>query len=145
VYLATGALEIPGEREDAAEEPSRRPIGRVLAAVSAADGHGLLRAMETDQPPGTLDGRLAGAGPEHEEHRRRPLPHDRPGSTPRLNITTIGVLGAGQMGSGIAQVAAGAGYQVILVDASPDIAEKGKAKVMAILAKVVEKGKMKAE
>ena len=35
-----------------------------------------------------------------------------------MDITTIGVLGAGQMGGGIAQVAAAAGYQVVLADAS---------------------------
>jgi 3-hydroxybutyryl-CoA dehydrogenase len=62
-----------------------------------------------------------------------------------MNITTIGVLGAGQMGGGIAQVAAAAGYEVVLADASQDLADKGKAKIGAILGKQVEKGKMKAE
>lgn len=62
-----------------------------------------------------------------------------------MNITTIGVLGAGQMGGGIAQVSAAAGYQVVLVDASQELAEKGKAKIAAILGKQVEKGKMTAE
>jgi 3-hydroxybutyryl-CoA dehydrogenase len=62
-----------------------------------------------------------------------------------MNITTIGVLGAGQMGGGIAQVAAAAGYDVVLADASQDLADKGKAKIGAILGKQVEKGKMKAE
>ena len=61
------------------------------------------------------------------------------------NITTIGVLGAGQMGGGIAQVAAAAGYQVVLADASQDLADRGRSKIAAILGKQVEKGKMKAE
>src|SRR5271170_1294245 len=59
-------------------------------------------------------------------------------------IKTIGVLGAGQMGSGIAQVAAGCGLSVLLVDAKLDLAEKGKAKIAAILGKLVEKGKFNA-
>ncbi len=59
-----------------------------------------------------------------------------------MDITTIGVLGAGQMGGGIAQVAAAAGYPVVLVDASQELAEKGKAKIAAVLAKQVAKGKM---
>ena len=60
-------------------------------------------------------------------------------------IRTIGVLGAGQMGGGIAQVAAQAGYQVKLADASRDLAEKGRAKIAAILQKQVDKGKLSAE
>lgn len=62
-----------------------------------------------------------------------------------MEITTIGVLGAGQMGGGIAQVAAAAGYQVVLADASQDLADKGKAKIAAVLGRQVEKGKMKIE
>ena len=41
-------------------------------------------------------------------------------------IKTIGVLGAGQMGGGIAQVAAGAGFDVVLVDASLELADRGQ-------------------
>jgi 3-hydroxybutyryl-CoA dehydrogenase len=62
-----------------------------------------------------------------------------------MDIRTIGVLGAGQMGGGIAQVAAAAGYDVVLCDASKELAEKGRAKIAAVLGKQVEKGKMKAE
>jgi 3-hydroxybutyryl-CoA dehydrogenase len=60
-------------------------------------------------------------------------------------IRAIGVLGAGQMGGGIAQVAATAGYQVILADASLDLAQKGRAKIDAVLAKQVAKGKMQGD
>jgi 3-hydroxybutyryl-CoA dehydrogenase len=61
------------------------------------------------------------------------------------DLKTIGILGAGQMGGGIAQVAAQAGYAVRLADASLELADKGKKKIAAILAKQVEKGKMTAE
>lgn len=61
------------------------------------------------------------------------------------SIKTIGVLGAGQMGGGIAQVAAAAGYDVVLVDASQDLAERAKKRIGAILGKQVEKGKMTAD
>lgn len=57
-------------------------------------------------------------------------------------ITRIGVLGAGQMGAGIAQTAAQAGFQVDFADQSREFAEKGKAKIAAQLKKLVEKGKM---
>jgi 3-hydroxybutyryl-CoA dehydrogenase len=57
-------------------------------------------------------------------------------------IRTIGILGAGQMGSGIAQVAAQAGYDVKLADANLELAQKGVAKIEAILRKQVEKAKI---
>lgn len=62
-----------------------------------------------------------------------------------MEIRKIGVLGAGQMGGGIAQVAAAAGYDVVLADASLELAQKGRGKIEAVLGKQVEKGKMKAE
>ncbi|MEM9695862.1 MAG: 3-hydroxyacyl-CoA dehydrogenase NAD-binding domain-containing protein [Myxococcota bacterium] len=57
-------------------------------------------------------------------------------------VSTIGVVGAGQMGRGIAQVAAGAGYKVMLSDANLELAQKGKAKIDKQLARLVEKGKL---
>lgn len=57
-------------------------------------------------------------------------------------IQVIGVLGAGQMGSGIAQVAAASGWTVRLADASVELAAKSKAKIAAGLKKLVEKGKV---
>lgn len=62
-----------------------------------------------------------------------------------MGITTIGVLGAGQMGSGIAQVAAAAGYTVLLADVSQELAEKGRGKIAAILGRQVDRGRMTAE
>jgi 3-hydroxybutyryl-CoA dehydrogenase len=58
------------------------------------------------------------------------------------DIQTLGVLGAGQMGSGIAQVAASSFLDVVLADATLDRAERGKARIAAGLAKLVDKGKM---
>jgi 3-hydroxybutyryl-CoA dehydrogenase len=55
---------------------------------------------------------------------------------------TIGIVGAGQMGSGIAQVAAQSGCDVVLTDVTLALAEKGKAGIDKALAKQVEKGKM---
>jgi 3-hydroxybutyryl-CoA dehydrogenase len=59
-------------------------------------------------------------------------------------IETMAVVGAGQMGSGIAQVAAQAGLKVVLADAAPDLARKAHDKLSASLAKLVEKGKLPA-
>jgi 3-hydroxybutyryl-CoA dehydrogenase len=59
-----------------------------------------------------------------------------------VDIKTIGVIGAGQMGAGIAQVAAQAGLTVVLLDANKELAEKARAKIGDMLAKQVAKGKM---
>jgi 3-hydroxybutyryl-CoA dehydrogenase len=58
------------------------------------------------------------------------------------SIKKIGVLGAGQMGSGIAQSAAQAGFEVYLADQSKEFSEKGKARIAAQLKKLIEKAKI---
>jgi 3-hydroxybutyryl-CoA dehydrogenase len=55
---------------------------------------------------------------------------------------TVCVVGAGQMGSGIAQVAAVAGYDVTLVDVAPQQLERARSGIEASLAKLVEKGRV---
>lgn len=61
------------------------------------------------------------------------------------SIKRVGVVGAGQMGRGIAQVAAATGLEVVLSDASLELAQKGKDKIGKVLSRQVEKGKMTAE
>lgn len=53
----------------------------------------------------------------------------------------IGVLGAGTMGSGIAQVAAQSGHKVVLVDVNKEALEKAKNSLTKIFNRLVEKGK----
>jgi 3-hydroxybutyryl-CoA dehydrogenase len=60
-------------------------------------------------------------------------------------IKTIGVVGAGTMGNGIAQVAAAAGYNVIMSDIEDRFVQNGIKNVEKFLAKSVEKGKMAAD
>ena len=57
-------------------------------------------------------------------------------------METIGVIGAGQMGSGIAQVAAAAGFSVQLIDLQPQSIEKSKASIQKSLNKLESKGKL---
>jgi len=60
------------------------------------------------------------------------------------DIKKVGVLGCGLMGSGIAQVAAAAGYQTKVRDVAQPILDKAKAGIEKSLAKFVEKGKLPA-
>ena len=59
-------------------------------------------------------------------------------------MTRLCVVGAGQMGSGIAQVAAVAGYDVTLVDVSPAQLDRARAGIERSLAKLVSKGSVDA-
>ncbi len=54
----------------------------------------------------------------------------------------IGVLGSGSMGSGIAQVAATAGHEVLLYDNNPTALERAQGKLLKILNRLVEKGRI---
>jgi len=58
---------------------------------------------------------------------------------------TVGVVGCGLMGSGIAQVAAEAGYAVVVREVSDDLLKKGLGKIDAFLQKGVDKGKLTPE
>lgn len=60
-------------------------------------------------------------------------------------MQSVAIIGAGQMGAGIAQVSAGAGYQVLLSDVKLEVAEKAKAYIENMLARAVSKEKMEAQ
>ena len=62
-----------------------------------------------------------------------------------MEIKKFGVIGAGQMGNGIAQVAASSGLQVIMNDIKDEFVQKGLANIAKNLSRNVEKGKMTAE
>ena len=62
-----------------------------------------------------------------------------------MSILTIGVIGAGQMGNGIAHVSAQAGLTVVMQDISEAFAAKGVANIDKNLQRGVDKGKLTAE
>ncbi len=60
-------------------------------------------------------------------------------------MQAVGVIGAGQMGAGIAQVSAQAGYRVLLADVSKERAEAGKTGIAKQLGRLVEKEKIEPQ
>jgi 3-hydroxybutyryl-CoA dehydrogenase len=62
--------------------------------------------------------------------------------TAKKLITTIGLVGAGQMGKGIAQVAAQTGYRVIVVEPYEEMIEKAQKEISGNLSRAVEIGKI---
>lgn len=98
---------------------------------------------------------LKGQHPKHQQNPTLFAPPDlaglaskycyfcSPENMTKLKPTSpIGVLGAGTMGSGIAQVAAMAGHPTILFDSNPAMLEKSKADLNKTLARLVEKSKI---
>jgi len=61
------------------------------------------------------------------------------------NINTVGIVGAGTMGSGIAELAASAGRDVVLLDLEKDIAENAVAKIEKSLGRLARRGKIDEE
>jgi 3-hydroxyacyl-CoA dehydrogenase/enoyl-CoA hydratase/3-hydroxybutyryl-CoA epimerase len=68
----------------------------------------------------------------------------RPAGIAPLHCRTLGIVGAGMMGSGIAQMAAQRGIDVVLLDRDAAAAERGKEAAQKRLARLVEKGRMEA-
>lgn len=59
-----------------------------------------------------------------------------------MKISRVGVLGAGLMGSGIAEVSARAGYDTVVREVSDDLVQKGIERIEKSLSRAVEKGKL---
>jgi 3-hydroxyacyl-CoA dehydrogenase / enoyl-CoA hydratase / 3-hydroxybutyryl-CoA epimerase len=68
----------------------------------------------------------------------------RPAAVPAKKFKTIGVLGAGFMGAGIAYVSALAGLDVVLVDRDPETAQKGKDHSQKLMTELVSRGRATA-
>jgi 3-hydroxyacyl-CoA dehydrogenase/enoyl-CoA hydratase/3-hydroxybutyryl-CoA epimerase len=67
----------------------------------------------------------------------------RPEDVPPTQIGTVGIIGAGFMGAGIAYVSALAGLQVILIDRDQEAADKGKAHIHKTMTDQINKGRAK--
>src|SRR5579863_6507869 len=62
-----------------------------------------------------------------------------------MSIGTVGVIGAGQMGAGVAQVAAQSGVKVLLTDISEDYVARGRESVARNLDRMIQRGRFKLE
>jgi 3-hydroxyacyl-CoA dehydrogenase / enoyl-CoA hydratase / 3-hydroxybutyryl-CoA epimerase len=67
----------------------------------------------------------------------------RPANFPPSKLSTVGIIGAGFMGAGIAYVTAMAGLQVILIDRDQESADKGKAHIHKMITDQINKGRAK--
>ena len=62
-----------------------------------------------------------------------------------MSIESIAVIGAGQMGNGIAQVAALSGYNVVMIDVKSEFIQRGMDSINSSLSKLASKGKITQE
>jgi 3-hydroxybutyryl-CoA dehydrogenase len=63
----------------------------------------------------------------------------------KMEIKKIGVVGAGQMGSGISEVAVSSGFEVLMRDVNQEAIERGKRRITANLEKRVQKGRITSD
>src|SRR5260370_19514238 len=62
-----------------------------------------------------------------------------------MSVSTVGIIGAGQMGAGVAQVAAQAGVNILLNDVSEEMCRRGLETVERNLDRMVQRGRLKLE
>jgi 3-hydroxybutyryl-CoA dehydrogenase len=62
-----------------------------------------------------------------------------------MSVSTVGIIGAGQMGAGVAQVAAQAGVNILLNDVSEELCRRGLETIERNLDRMVQRGRMKLE
>jgi 3-hydroxybutyryl-CoA dehydrogenase len=62
-----------------------------------------------------------------------------------MAIATVGIVGLGTMGAGIAEVVARHGYQVVALEMDPDALERGRGRIVGSTARAVSRGKLSAE
>ncbi len=62
-----------------------------------------------------------------------------------MSVTTVGIIGAGQMGGGVAQVAAQAGVNVLLNDVSDELVKRGFAAIERNLDRMIQRGRFKPD
>ena len=77
-----------------------------------------------------------------KETSRLSKTHAPPSVRRGMEISRIAILGAGQMGNGIAQVAACAGYEVTMIDIEQSFVDRGMASIESSLSKLVSKERM---
>jgi 3-hydroxybutyryl-CoA dehydrogenase len=63
----------------------------------------------------------------------------------KMEIKTIGVVGAGQMGSGVAEVAITSGFNVLMRDVTTEAVQKGRSRIATDFDRRIQKGKMTAD
>ena len=69
----------------------------------------------------------------------------RPKDVAPSKVKKVGILGAGMMGGGIAYVSAKAGIDVVLLDSTQELADKGKAYSQGLLDGAIKKGRSTTE
>src|SRR5688572_15064663 len=152
--------ELPTKRLDTDQHAPFRYRSWMLREVAAQERAGFVGATLAHQHAGAPDRRwrarrAADAAAEQEQQPREhrapmlPLRRERPLSmsteSTSVPIERVAVVGAGQMGAGIAQVAARAGLRVTLSDQAESQAVQAKSKLEARLRKQQAEGKVAAD
>jgi len=149
----TGALAVPPEDATAIEATAVRILGKSRGQTAPGEALRLVRtAAFTKLADGLADERatfLRLRDSDESAALRHVFFAERSAGkvgglesvVPR-RIDTVGIVGTGLMGSGIAVATLNAGYRVIGIEQTEDAAEKGRARITAVLQKAVQTGRL---
>ena len=128
------------EEEHLASSAQLGPPSSVEPTVRPGHARQVAMKRERDRPQGcrTTPRRGASRGPPKVTHSQRPDAYRERHLRPVSNaIERVGVIGAGQMGAGIAEVSAKAGADVVVFEPTDELAAAGKARIEASLDRAV--------
>ncbi|WFS21769.1 3-hydroxyacyl-CoA dehydrogenase NAD-binding domain-containing protein [Rhizobium rhododendri] len=149
----TGQLAVPQQNIAAVEAAAAKVVGKSRGQTAPVEAVRLVRlATYATLADGLSDERTTFLGLRDSEQsaalrhvffaeRAAGKVDGLAGIAPR-SIETVGIVGTGLMGSGIAVATLGAGFRVVAVEQTEDAADKGRERIAATLQKAVQTGRL---
>ncbi|WFR99925.1 3-hydroxyacyl-CoA dehydrogenase NAD-binding domain-containing protein [Rhizobium tumorigenes] len=152
----TGQLAVPQQNIAAVEAAAAKVVGKSRGQTAPVEAVRLVRlATSATLDDGLSDERTTFVGLRDSEQsaalrhvffaeRTAGKVDGLAGIAPR-SIDTVGIVGTGLMGSGIAVATLGAGFRVVAIEQTEDAADKGRARIATMLQKAVQIGRLDAD
>jgi 3-hydroxyacyl-CoA dehydrogenase len=154
-FRKTGSLEVPSSNEDDIDAAKRKILSKAKGQIAPGEAVSLIEnAGQTPLTDGLARERAAflalKQSPQSAALRHVFFAEREAGKIPGLQgvtprkVETLGVVGAGLMGSGIAVAALDAGFRVTVIEQTEEAAEKGRHRITGLLDKALSSGRIDA-